>query len=265
MHYYKMRVAYLGTSYQGWQIQAAGETIQALLERALGTIIREPVRVVGASRTDAGVHADGQVCAVKSPRPLESLRALRSLRALLPEDVAVLDFAEAEPDFHPIRSAKSKVYCYRLWLADPIHPLLRPIVWRVNWSVNLDVIRRELESCRGRYDFEAFCSVDASVKTTIREIFEVRMIENGPLVELWFRGEGFLKQMIRSLTGTLIDLGTGRPGIAAISDLIAARDRSAIGRTAPASGLTLVRVLYDESDLASVLDPRQHSFVLPLP
>ncbi len=264
MYYYKMRVAYLGTTYQGWQIQAAGETVQALLERAFATIMREPVRVVGASRTDAGVHADGQVCTVKSAHPLEPIRALRSLRALLPEDVAVLQFEEADPDFHPIRSAKSKIYCYRLWLADPIHPLLRPIVWRVNWPMNLGIVSRELEFCRGRHDFEAFCSVDASVKTTVREIFEVRMIEKGPLVELWFRGEGFLKQMIRSLTGSLVDLGAGRPGIAPIQNLIAARDRASIGRTAPASGLTLVRVLYDESGLDSVLDQRQHSFVLAL-
>jgi tRNA pseudouridine38-40 synthase len=241
----KLTVEYEGTAYQGWQIQPGGQTVQALLERALATALREPVRVRGAGRTDAGVHACGQVAAVRVSRVPEDLERLkRSLNALTPEDVAVRELGVVDDAFDPRRDARSRVYEYRILNAPAPSPFWRRYAWHLPQRLDaaaMDVAARLLE---GEHDFAALRAADAEpTGSTVRRVLESRLRDEGVLVYR-IEATAFLKHMVRNIVGTLVEVGAGVRSPEAMRELVAGRDRTRAGATAPPHGLLLLAVRY---------------------
>ena len=242
----RLTIEYDGTAYQGWQVQPNAPTIQETLERALATALREPMRVRGAGRTDAGVHACGQVAAVRVTRvPPDLPRLLKSLNALTPNDIAVRDVAVVDDAFDPRRDAHSRVYEYRILNA----PAPSPFWWRYAWHVPDALDARAMDDAakrlEGEHDFEAFRGADpVPVRSTVRRVLESAVQVDAPFVVFRIEATAFLKHMVRNVVGTLVEIGRGARPVDALAELLAARDRTRAGATAPAHGLLLVRVRY---------------------
>jgi tRNA pseudouridine38-40 synthase len=242
----RLVVEYEGTAYQGWQIQPGGPTIQAVLEQALATALREPVRVRGAGRTDAGVHACGQVAAVPVTRVPDDLDRLRkSLNALTPDDVAIRELAVADDAFDPRRHARSRVYEYRLLHAPSPSPFWRRFAWHFPHALDVEAMAAAAAALVGTHDCAAFCAADAeAVQSTVRRIVESTLRRDGTLLVYRVEANAFLKHMVRNIVGTLVEVGRGERAPDAMADLIAGRDRTRAGATAPPHGLMLVAVRY---------------------
>ena len=242
----KLILAYDGTDFVGWQRQAAGVSVQGLLEDALSRIEGEPVTVHGAGRTDAGVHALGQVASTSLTVPIDPATLTRALNAVLPPDVRVLSVEEAPAAFHARFSATGKIYEYRIVDGPLLSPFLRRYVWHVVQRLDLDAVRAASMALRGTHDFAAFQGSGASVASTERTIHRIEWEAGSadrPLV-MHIEGDGFLRHMVRNLAGTLVEIGLGRRSVADIAAIRDSRDRSRAGPTAPPCGLFLVRVLY---------------------
>ena len=243
----KLTLQYDGTNYVGWQRQARGTSIQGLLEDALAPMAGGPVTVHGAGRTDAGVHALAQVATVTIGGALDPLTLARALNAALPTDVRVLTVEEVAPDFHARFSAIGKAYEYRIVNSPIVSVFLSRYVWHIPQPLDLDAMRRASMPLVGTHDFAAFQRTSRGVSSTERTVREIEWADGGgydlPLV---FRiaGDGFLRHMVRSIVGTLVEVGTGRWPASAVEAILTSRDRSRAGRTAPAHGLFLVRVDY---------------------
>jgi len=250
----RLTVAYDGTALNGWQLQAPGlgRTVQGCLEEALARLCGEPVRVIGAGRTDSGVHALAQTAHADVPDARTDLPWQKALNALLPRDVSVVAVTPAPPDFHARFSARGKTYVYTLWTESTyILPWRRAYVWDVGRFGPLDVAAMEAAARElvGEHDFAAFQNAGSSVATTVRRLYAVTR-EAGTCSQetAWrFEGSGFLKQMVRNLIGTLVAVGRGRLTPEAVGRLVASGERSLAPATAPASGLCLVRVAYDDA------------------
>jgi tRNA pseudouridine38-40 synthase len=242
----RLVVEYEGTAYRGWQVQPNGTTLQAILERALATALREPVRVRGAGRTDAGVHACGQVASARVTRVPDDLdRLCRSLNALTPDDVAVREVAVVDDDFDPRRSARSRVYEYRLWNAGAPSPFWRRWAWHVPQTLDVPAMASAVEVLLGQHDFAAFRAADADpVRSTVRRVIESRLVDERPMLTYRIEASGFLKHMVRNIVGTLVEVGRGERLPEAMGAVLAGRDRTRAGATAPAHGLVLVAVRY---------------------
>ena len=242
----RLTVEYEGTAYQGWQVQPGGATVQEVLERALATALREPVRVRGAGRTDAGVHACGQVAAVRVrhvPPDLERLR--RSLNALTPDDVAVRDIAVVDDAFDPRRHARSRVYEYRIWNAPAPSPFWRRHAWHVPLPLDVAAMEEAVAALAGEHDFAAFRGADAGPqRSTVRRVLETAVRADGPLLVYRIEATGFLKHMVRNIVGTMVEVGRGERSPSSMRDILASRDRTRAGPTAPPHGLLLVAVRY---------------------
>ena len=241
----KLTVAYDGTRYAGWQVQRGWKrTIQGTLERVLRRILREPVRVVGSGRTDAGVHAIAQVAHCATRATMACVRLLRSLNALLPPDIAVTHIEEAARGFHARFGARWKQYRYRVYTGPVVPPFIRSYVHHVRYSLNLSAMRREAAALHGTHDFRAFARLREAGRGTRRTITAVRMSRRGSELHLDIEGNGFLHTMVRSIAGTLLDVGRGRLPPGTVRRLLRAPDRRLVGTTAPACGLTLISVEY---------------------
>jgi tRNA pseudouridine38-40 synthase len=243
----KLTIAYDGTEYAGWQRQANGVSIQGLLEDALAPFEGAAVTVHGAGRTDAGVHALGQVASVRLTATVDASRLPRALNAVLPRDVRVISAEEVDSQFHARFSASGKVYEYRIVNAPFVSPFLRRYVWHVPQRLNFGAMQRATAMLRGRHDFAAFQSAGAAKPTSERTITELEWIPaSGPDVPLVLRvaGNGFLRHMVRNMAGTLIEFGCGRWPPEEMAAILRSRDRSRAGSMAPARGLFLVAVMY---------------------
>jgi tRNA pseudouridine38-40 synthase len=243
----RLVVEYEGTRFLGWQLQPGGPTVQGELERALGVALRAPVRVRGAGRTDAGVHAQGQVAVAGVPgRDVDLRRLLRSVNALLPEDIAVRDLALVDDAFDPRRHARSRVYEYRILNAEAPSPFWRRWAWHVARPLAVDAMDVAAELLVGEHDLAAFRAADAkeTPRTTVRRVLESRIDREAPLLVYRVEATAFLKHMVRNVVGTLVEVGLGERPPGAFADLIASRDRTRAGATAPPHGLTLVEVRY---------------------
>ena len=257
----KLTIAYDGTAYVGWQRQAEGVSIQGLLEDALARLDGAPVIVHGAGRTDAGVHALGQVASARVTTALERLVIGRALNAILPGDVRVVSVENAAPEFHARYSAIGKAYEYRIWQGDVQPPFARTWSWHIPRPIDADAMDRAARRLEGRHDFSAFQSTGSGVTSAVRTVASARVDVREPsadtagepsaeagtrgrLIVVRLEADGFLRHMVRAVVGTLVDVGGGRRDDASITALLDARDRAASGATAPPHGLVLLRVVY---------------------
>jgi tRNA pseudouridine38-40 synthase len=241
----KLVISYDGTRYVGWQLQANGPSIQAEVERALATLHKEPVRVTGAGRTDAGVHALGQVASFAAERPLPVPAYVKGMNAHLPEDVAVREAEVRESPFDARRDALGKRYRYRIENLPTRHPLTRLQAWQVFRPLDVGAMRSAAATLLGRHDFGAFRAADCDAAHGVRELRRLDVLEGPPgSIEVVAEATAFLKHMVRNVVGTLVEVGLGARSAGSMPDLLDSRDRRLAGRTAPPQGLLLDEVFY---------------------
>ncbi len=240
----KLIIAYDGTCYHGWQIQPNVETIQGTIERKLAQITGETVRLVASGRTDTGVHAMGQVAHFKTHSSLDVLSFLRGLNSLLPEDILVKDVEEVDEAFHARFSAKGKVYEYRIFNGELPSPFHRHFSWFVPAKLDLASMREAAMKLKGSHDFSSFCSTGSDHLSHIREIYTIDVGIRRDLIIIGVEATAFLKQMVRNIVGTLVEVGRRKLTPSQFGDILEARDRRRAGIAAPAQGLFLVRVNY---------------------
>ncbi len=241
----KLTLEYDGTRYVGWQLQPNGPSIQAEVERALATLHGAPRRVVAAGRTDAGVHALGQVASFPEERPLPVVAYVKGMNALLPSDVAVRAAEVMGDGFDARRSAQGKRYRYRISNLPTRSPLVRHQVWQVFRPLDVGAMREAAHHLVGRHDFAAFQASDCEARHAVREVRALEVGgEAGGEVSLTIEATAFVKHMVRNIAGTLVEVGLGKRSPASMPVLLASRDRTLAGRTAPPQGLVLESVFY---------------------
>lgn len=248
---YCLTVSYDGTDFVGWQRQRNGPSIQAELESALEQLFGHPVACRGAGRTDAGVHASGQVVTFRSDRELPDRALVFGTNTHLPDSIAVVAARVAPDDFDARFSASGKLYRYRIWNAPVRSPLHQRTHWHIMRDLDLGAMQDAASRLVGRHDFSAFRAADCERKTTVRLIRRLELLRSSdgqPIVHLEVEATAFLKNMVRILTGTLVEVGRGRMTVAAVEALLASGDRTQAGPTAPAHGLELCRVDYGPRD-----------------
>ncbi len=243
---YRMIVQYDGTRYNGWQKQGdTDNTIQTRLETVLERMTGEKVDVHGAGRTDAGVHARGQVAQFRLVNYKKPEEIKEYLNRYLPEDIGVLSVAEAAPRFHSRYNASKKTYIYRISKNKAAHVFERKYVYEYEGKLDVNAMKMATIQLRGEHDFKSFCGNPRMRKSTIRNIYTIKIDETPDEIVMTFIGEGFLQYMVRILVGTLIEVGEGKRDPQSMNALLEARDRRMAGPTAPAQGLILAEVDYN--------------------
>lgn len=242
MKNYRLVIGYDGTDFRGWQRQPDGRTVQGVLEEAVFKITRKRTVVHGAGRTDAGVHALGQVAGFRGVFKLTDEVLFRALNAVLPADVRVFSLVEAPPGFHARRSARSKLYRYRIVHSPQASPLDRRYVLHWPYPLKLGAMREAARLFVRTADFSAFSS--NRDRSPVRTVTRSELRRSGDEIVYTVEGQGFLRYMVRTIVGTLLEVGRGRIRPADIEEIFGTGDRSLAGPTAPARGLTLVRVDY---------------------
>lgn len=245
-HRVKLIVEYDGTHYAGWQRQINAMSVQQKLEEALSRLTKTPVTVTGASRTDAGVHALGQTVHFDTTSRIPAEKFSYALNTMLPYDIRVRASMDAAPDFHARFQAKSKIYRYLIHNAPHASAVWRNHRAHVMYDLDVEKMNREVQSVIGTHDFAPFAASGSVVKDTVRTIYNARVVRHGEQVMLLVHGNGFLYNMVRILAGTLISVGTGKLEEGAIARALSSLSRLDLGVTAPAHGLTLMRIFYDE-------------------
>jgi tRNA pseudouridine38-40 synthase len=246
----RLVVEYDGTGLHGWQRQTNAATVQQHLEEALAQLLTHEVAVLGASRTDAGVHARGQIASFRTERaiPLHGIR--RGLNSLLPERVAIRDVHEVAEDFHPRFSATSKHYRYTILTRPERSPRWRDRAWHVADPLDAFGMQASARHLLGEHDFSSFRASGCTAKTTTRCVHSIAITRSEPeVLEIDVRGNAFLRGMVRIIVGTLAEVGTGRRSAAQLAEILEAKDRTKAGVTAPAHGLELMEVRYDGTRL----------------
>ena len=239
-------VSYDGTEYCGWQVQNNGLSVQKVIEEAIEQLTGEKVTVTGSGRTDAGVHAEGQVidfAVQKATIPPENYA--RALNTLLPRDVRVLQSRLVKDDFNARKSAKRKTYCYSFYVSKTEKPLKERYALRIDSDPDLTAIEKAIEVVVGEHDFACFNASGGGAKTTVRKIYDAKFVKNGDGYDFFVTGNGFLYNMVRTLAGTLLEIGFGKMDDKKLAEIIEKKDRSSCGRTLLAKGLRLVKVEYD--------------------
>lgn len=240
----KLVIQYDGTDFYGFQTQPGVPTVQAELERALGKVLQHPAKIIGASRTDAGVHALGQVVSVRTRNPVDPARLARAVNDTLSAAVSVVAAEEVGGEFHPRYSAVGKLYTYRILNRELPSPFIGRYAWHVKVPLRTAAMREGARCLLGRHDFSSFEAAGSSVRDKVRQVTRLDVEREGDLVEFRSYGDGFLYMMVRNIVGTLVEVGAGRLGAGDVEGILAARDRCAAGPTAPPQGLCLVRVDY---------------------
>nr|WP_144924426.1 tRNA pseudouridine(38-40) synthase TruA [Paenibacillus bovis] len=246
MQRYKAIVSYDGSTFSGYQIQPKARTVQGELERALGMMHKsEEVKVTASGRTDAGVHARGQVIHFDSPLQLPPERWLRALNGLLPADIAVVEIDSVPSDFHARFDVTGKIYKYFLYKSKVREPFKRNYATHFPYDLDVELVRAATSYLLGTHDFTSFCSAKTDTDNRIRTIYKIEVVENENEVVFSFTGNGFLYNMVRILVGTLLDVGIGKITPQQVESIVNGRDRALAGKTAPAQGLYLWEVFYD--------------------
>ncbi|MDD3278338.1 MAG: tRNA pseudouridine(38-40) synthase TruA [Lachnospiraceae bacterium] len=248
---YKMIVQYDGTRYDGWQRQGnTSNTIQGKLEAVLSRMDGEPCEVIGSGRTDAGVHSYGQAANVHLKREWSASEILEYVNRYLPEDIEVTEVTPAEERFHARLHAVKKTYCYQIGIGSSKHVFQRKYCYHTEEPLQVEEMQKAAQALVGTHDFQSFCSSKRSKKSTVRTIYEARveLDEESRMVRCIFTADGFLYNMVRILTGTLMEVGQGKRKAYEMEHILEARDRQAAGMTAPAQGLILVNVEYPQKE-----------------
>lgn len=240
----KLIVAYLGTNYHGWQVQPNGITIEEVLNKALSELFEQEITVLGASRTDAGVHSLGNVAIFDVDSKMEPTRISYALNTRIPEDIVVLDSCKVADDWHPHFVSSIKTYEYRILNRTFNDPIRRFNTYHYHHKLDVEAMKEAAKYFEGTHDFSAFCSVKAQVKTFERTLYEVSIKKDDDVIIIRCVGDGFLYNMVRIITGTLLQVGQGRIRPEDITGIIESKDRENAGPTAPAHGLTLMGIEY---------------------
>ena len=238
----RLTVAYDGTNYHGWQIQNNGITIESELNRCLTDLLREPVEVIGASRTDSGVHALGNIAVFDTTSRMPAEKISYALNQRLPEDIRIQKSEQVPDDWHPRRCDSRKTYEYRIYRAQFPMPVKRLYSLFAYYELDVNRMQEAAAYLEGEHDFKSFCQTGAQVESTVRTLYSVEVEEQGDN-DLVIRvcGNGFLYNMVRIIAGTLLDIGQGKRDPMDIFTILESKDRSAAGPTAPAHGLTLMK------------------------
>ncbi|MCR5663332.1 MAG: tRNA pseudouridine(38-40) synthase TruA [Oscillospiraceae bacterium] len=246
MKNYRLELCYEGSRYRGWQKQGnTDNTIQAKLEALLSRLLDQEIELSASGRTDAGVHARRQVCSFRAETGKSCAQLLGQLRRELPEDIGAISLEEAPPRFHARLSCRGKTYLYRLWNSDEPCVFERRTVTVWPEALDEEAMRRAAALLVGRHNFGSFCGNPRMKKSTVRELRSIELVREGEELRLFFEGDGFLMNMVRILTGTLLEVGAHRREPEEMPAILSARERSAAGFTAPARGLTLWDVRYE--------------------
>ena len=243
----KFTVAYDGTDYCGWQIQPNGITVEEVLNRALSQLTREEIRVTGASRTDAGVHARGNVAVFDTSSSIPPERFAYAVNPLLPEDIAVVSSEEVPESWHPRYQTSVKTYEYRILNREMPDPLRRKYTWHVSFPLDIDKMREAAEYLKGEHDFRSFCSIHTGAKTTVRTVYALDIEKTGDEIVIRISGNGFLYNMVRIIAGTLAEAGRGFRAPDSVKKILEAEEREKSGATAPPQGLVLDSIRYGEA------------------
>ena len=244
MQNFLLTLAYDGTNYCGWQVQPNGETIESMLNRHLTELLKEEIHVIGASRTDSGVHADGNVAVFDTNARMPADRISYAMNTRLPADIRIQDSCEVPPDFHPRFQQTVKTYEYRICNRRFPNPIERLYSLFYYWDLDLEKMQKAASCLVGTHDFTSFCTKKEEVTNHVRTIYELDLTRSGDMIILRIRGNGFLYNMVRIITGTLVEIGEGKKKAEQMPAILEAKDRSAAGFTAPPQGLVLVEVVY---------------------
>jgi tRNA pseudouridine38-40 synthase len=241
----KLLIEYDGTNYRGWQVQPDGPTIQGMLEEKLSRLASERIHVIGSGRTDSGVHALGQVAHFRTQSQMDTRTIQRALNSLLPPDIVIREVEEVDEGFHARKQSKSKVYEYRILNRNLRSVFHRGYVWHIPQKLNLAEMKKATQSLIGEHDFSAFRTVGSPTRSTVRRVIrgEWKRGRDG-LIRFEIEANGFLKQMVRSIIGTLVEIGKGRMKATDFRKILNSKDRKEAGPTAPAQGLFLKEVKY---------------------
>lgn len=245
MKRYRLKVAYDGTNYCGWQVQPNEVTVEGVLNKTLSELLDEEIEVVGASRTDSGVHADGNYCIFDTETNIPAEKIAYALNQRLPEDISIVKSDEVDGDWHPRFQDSVKTYEYRIVnreMPDPVRRLYTSFIYS---DLDVDKMKEAAKYLVGEHDFAAFCSAGAQVESTIREIYSLDVTQNGDEIVITVTGGGFLYNMVRIIAGTLIEVGEGKIEPSKMTEIIESKDRGLAGKTALAKGLKLVEIKYE--------------------
>lgn len=242
-------VAYDGTNYCGWQVQPNGLTIEEVLNRELSRILKEDIRVIGASRTDAGVHALGNVAVFDTCARIPGEKVAYALNQSLPEDIRVQCSCDVPVKFHPRRCCSRKTYEYTIFNHRFESPIGRQYVYFFHPPLHVEHMQEAADYLVGTHDFKSFCNIHTQAEDTVRTIYRCDVKKDGSYIHIQIEGNGFLYNMVRIIAGTLIDAGMGALAPADMLTVLAKKDRNAAGRTAPARGLKLVKIEFDGTDV----------------
>jgi tRNA pseudouridine38-40 synthase len=242
----KLTLEYDGTAYHGWQSQRGSgkATVQDALEGALTILAKEHIAVAASGRTDAGVHALGQVANFTTESPIPPEAWAPAVNRLLPADVRAISSDEVPPDFHARHSARGKTYRYLILNRRMPSALLRDRVWHVDRKLNVTAMRKAAAVLIGRHDFSAFRSASCNAKTAHRNLRSLSIRKRGEIIEIVLEADAFLMHMARNIVGTLVEVGLGRHDTAGVKAILRSRNRTRAGRTAPSHGLCLISVTY---------------------
>jgi tRNA pseudouridine38-40 synthase len=240
----KLTVEYDGTNYHGWQVQHSGETIQLVLEKAISTFVGQPTRITGAGRTDAGVHALGQVANFFCPKEFDQHRIRRAFNALTPADITIKEVEIVPDSFDARRDGRSRVYEYRILNRPAPSPFYLTTALHVHDPLDLEVMRRAVRCLEGEHDFSSFQAAGCDAAHAVRKVYRTSLEQPGELLVYTIEATAFLRHMVRNIVGTLIEVGRGLRSPQSFAELLEARDRTKAGPTAPAHGLFLVEVKY---------------------
>jgi tRNA pseudouridine38-40 synthase len=243
----KLLIEYDGTNYLGWQVQPRGPTIQGTLEEKLRLLTGEPIRLIGSGRTDSGVHALGQVAHFKTQSQMDVRSIQRALNSLLPHDVVIQKIEEVQEGFHARRHSKSKIYEYRILNRSLRSPFHHGYVWHIPQRLDFKEMGKATRWLIGEHDFSSFRSVGSPTRTAVRRVIRAEWKRGREgLMRFEIEANGFLKQMVRALVGTLVEVGKGKISTVEFQKILDSKDRRKGGPTAPAQGLFLKEVKYTE-------------------